>query len=76
MGGEGKINKEIPHIIHFIFSRFGLVTNTSTNGVNIRDGDMNMAYLSRKRRRKQIFFSHIHDYYDILLCFNMNMASN
>ena len=50
-------NKKIPRIFHFCLSMSGQVTNTSTNGVNIRDGDMNMAAadLRGKRRRKQTF---------------------
>ena len=38
-------------IFYFGFSRSDVVTNSSTNGVNIRDGDMNMPYLTRKSRK-------------------------
>ena len=42
---------EICLIFYFGFSRSDVVTNSSTNGVNIRDGDMNMPYLTRKSRK-------------------------
>ena len=42
----------------------GLVTNTSTNGAKIRDGDMNMAPSEQEKKKETnvIIYVHFHEY--------------